>query len=107
MRFHLDEQVDHAIARGLRKRGIDVTTTTDAGLLSAEDPRQLEFAHRESRVIFTQDADFLRLHHQGLPHAGIVYAAPGSRDIGEIVRFLCLLNDCFDAEEMVGNLEFA
>ena len=26
MRFHLDEQMDHAIATGLRRRGIDVTT---------------------------------------------------------------------------------
>ena len=32
MRFHLDEHVPHAIAEGLRRRGIDVTTTVEAGL---------------------------------------------------------------------------
>lgn len=37
IRLHLDEHVDHEIATGLRTRGIDVTTTTDAGLLGADD----------------------------------------------------------------------
>jgi len=71
MRFHLDEHVDHAIARGLRQRGSDVTTTTDAGLLGATDDQQLEFALQSGRVLFTQDADFLGLHLQGSAHAGL------------------------------------
>ena len=29
IRYHLDENVDHAVAHGLRLRGLDVTTTTD------------------------------------------------------------------------------
>ena len=37
IRFHLDENVHHGVARGLRLRGFDVTTTTDAGLLEATD----------------------------------------------------------------------
>jgi hypothetical protein len=32
IRFHLDEHIDPNIARGLRRYGIDVTTTVDAGL---------------------------------------------------------------------------
>jgi hypothetical protein len=32
IRFHLDEQVKSLIARGLRRRDIDVTTTVEAGL---------------------------------------------------------------------------
>lgn len=28
IRFHLDENVSNAIAEGLRRRGIDVTTTS-------------------------------------------------------------------------------
>jgi hypothetical protein len=31
LRFHLDEHVSPAVAEGLRRRGIDVTTTLDAG----------------------------------------------------------------------------
>lgn len=59
IRFHLDEHVDHAIAKGLRARGIDVTTTSDARLLGADDPAHIEFALRENRVVFTNDADSL------------------------------------------------
>lgn len=106
MLFHLDENVDHAIARALRQRGIDVTTSTEAALIGAEDLEQLEFARAAGRVIFTQDSDFLRLHSRGLPHAGIVFATSGSRTLGEIVRFLCLLNDCVDSHEIAGNVEF-
>jgi Domain of unknown function (DUF5615) len=40
----LDEQVDRAIAEALRRRGIDVTTTPEAKLLSATDEEQLAFA---------------------------------------------------------------
>jgi hypothetical protein len=40
VRYHLDEHVDPAIAPGLKGRGIDVTTTSDAGLLGAADELQ-------------------------------------------------------------------
>lgn len=106
MLFHLDENVDHAISRGLRQRGIDVTTSTEANLVGADDLRQLEYARMSGRILFTQDSDFLRLHNQGHPHAGIVFAVSGSREFGEVIRFLCLLNDCAEPHEMIGNVEF-
>lgn len=37
IRFHLDENCGNAIAEGLRRRGIDATTTHDAGLIGASD----------------------------------------------------------------------
>jgi hypothetical protein len=50
--FHLDEDVDPAIAEGLRRRGIDVTTSQEAGLLGATDPMQLAYAHaKQQRVM--------------------------------------------------------
>jgi hypothetical protein len=70
-RFHLDETCRHALAAGLRLRGVDVTTTADVGLLGASDPVQL--AHGQGRVLFTHDADFIALHHGGVPHSGMVY----------------------------------
>jgi predicted nuclease of predicted toxin-antitoxin system len=73
MRFHLDELADHAIARGLRLRGVDVTTTTDAGLVSAPNEEQLSYALREGRVLFTTDDDFLQLTAEGVEHAGIAW----------------------------------
>jgi Domain of unknown function (DUF5615) len=37
IRFHLDENVSNAVAEGLRRRGIDVTTTSEQGLISVSD----------------------------------------------------------------------
>lgn len=43
IRFHLDEHIDSNIARGLRRYGIDVTTTVDAGLRTKSDESHLAF----------------------------------------------------------------
>jgi len=106
MRFHLDENVDPAIAQGLRRRGIDVTTTAEAGLVSASDEEQLSTARSQQRVLITHDADFLRLHDRGVPHAGIVYSAAARRSIGELVRGLIVLAECLTPEEMVNHVEY-
>ena len=55
MRFHLDEHLPHAIAEGLRRRGIDVTTTVEAGLRGASDDVHLAYALEQRRVIVTID----------------------------------------------------
>ena len=44
IRFHLDQHVHSAIARGLRLRGIDVTTTAEVGLQDAQDQEHLAYA---------------------------------------------------------------
>jgi predicted nuclease of predicted toxin-antitoxin system len=106
IRFHLDENVSNAIAIALRSRGIDVTTTSEEGLMAAPDEVQLEFALSQGRVIFTQDTDFLRLHADGVAHNGIVYCQQGTRSIGEIVRGLILIWELLEPEEMVGHVEF-
>ncbi|MEH1801781.1 MAG: DUF5615 family PIN-like protein [Nostoc sp.] len=66
IRFHLDENVSDAIAKGLRRRGIDVTTTSETGLIAASDGEQLYFAMSQNRVIFTHDDDFVILHQVAL-----------------------------------------
>ena len=40
IRFHLDECCDPAIAKGLRRRNVDVTTSQEAGLIEADDEQQ-------------------------------------------------------------------
>ena len=57
-------------------------------------------------MIFTQDEDFLRLHHAQQPHAGIAYCKQGSRSIGQIVAGLVLIYEVLTAEEMVGQVEY-
>ena len=106
IRFHIDENVHHAVATALRTYGIDITTTTEAGLISASDSEQITFARKENRVFFTHDRDFLRLHDAGVNHAGIAYCAKGSRSIGDIVRGLILIWKILDPEDMQNQVEF-
>jgi len=82
IRFHLDEHISAHIAAGLRRRNIDVTTTSDAGLVGVTDIAQLEFATSSGRILVTQDDDFLRLHGQGVPHAGLCDCRQESMSIG-------------------------
>ena len=63
-----------------------MTTTADADLIGGTDIAQLEFATSSGRILVTQDDDFLRLHAQGLPHAGICYCRQQSMSIGEMLR---------------------
>jgi hypothetical protein len=106
IRFHLDENCDLAIAEGLRRRAIDVTTTPEAGLVMASDEEQLDNVRRENRVIFSQDADFLRMHEAGVAHAGIVYCHQQSRSVGEIIRGLVVIWEILDPEDMRNRVEF-
>ena len=105
IRFYTDEHVAKAVVRGLRQRGVDVRTVSEAGMLGASDQEHLALARKEGRVIFTQDDDFLRLHAAGAEHAGIVYA-PQPTSIGEIIYGLMLIYQVLDAEDMKGQVEY-
>lgn len=79
LRYHVDENMAHAIANGLKQRGVDATTTSDADLIGASDKEQLAHALAEDRVLVTEDDDLLVMHSQGVAHAGIAFAPPRRR----------------------------
>ena len=106
IRFHLDENVPTAAAQGLRRRGIDVTTTPESGLLSAGDDKQLDFASSDNRILVTYDTDFLRLHERGIPHAGIAYSPKGKRTIGELLQGLIMIAECLAPKDMNNHIEY-
>ena len=106
IKFHLDESVSNAIANGLRKRGIDVTTSPEAGLRGESDLEQLAFALSQQRVIFTFDDDFLTLASTGIEHSGIIYARQQRQSIGTIISNLVLVWECLEPEYMYGRIEF-
>ncbi|MGL4880886.1 MAG: DUF5615 family PIN-like protein [Waterburya sp.] len=106
IRFHLDENVDPDVAKGLRRRGIDVTTTVEMNLLGQPDEVQFDFVYRQQRVIVTHDTDFFRLAIQSSDHWGIAFCNKGTRSIGEIIRSLILIYEVFTLEEMKGKVEY-
>jgi predicted nuclease of predicted toxin-antitoxin system len=85
IRFYLDEHIPSAVAGGLRRRGVDVSTVQEAGRSGLADPEQLRFARSEQRVLVTMDSGFLILASQGMSHAGIACASPRI-SIGEMIR---------------------
>lgn len=106
IRYHLDEHVDPAVALGLMRRGIDVTTTNQAGLEGGSDDAHLAFALEQRRVVFSQDDDFLHLAVSGVPHAGVIYNQQGNKSIGQIIEFLELVFACMTEGEMKDHVEF-
>ena len=101
IRFQLDEHCPSAIADGLRRRGIDVTTTAEANLRGSADEAQAAHALVEGRVLFTQDQDFLRIHAAGVSHAGIVYCRQRTRSIGQIISGLVQIWETIEPAEMM------
>lgn len=106
IRFHCDENVDSAIADGLRRRGVDVTMPNDVGLIGASDDEHLAFAIAQQCVIVTHDDDFLASARRGAAHCGIAYCHMQSRSIGQILSGLLLLWDCLSPDEMRNHIEF-
>jgi predicted nuclease of predicted toxin-antitoxin system len=106
IRFHLDENVDPAVAGGLRRRGVDVTTSQETGLLNSSDDRQIDFARTEHRVLVTHDEGFLSRAKHGVEHVGIVYCHPEARSIGQMIAAVMLIYDCLTPDDMRNHVEF-
>jgi predicted nuclease of predicted toxin-antitoxin system len=104
--FHLDEHVPPALADALRSRGIDVTTTSDAALAGTGDLEHLDFASKAGRIVVTQDADFLRLHADGIPHSGIVFWRQQTRSLGDALRRLVLIHAILSPDDMKNTVEY-
>lgn len=103
--FYTDEHVAKAIALGLRRRGANVETVVDAGLLGASDDVHLAHALAQRRVVITQDADFLRLAASGAAHAGLIYAHQNTA-VGQIIRGAINVRQSMTAEDMLGRVDF-
>lgn len=112
VRLYVDEDAaQDAVVAGLRQRGIDVLTILDAGMASASDDQQLEFAAADGRCLYSLNVDdFCRLHKEwlaaGRHHAGIVIIPRQRYSVGEKIRRLEELVDSISAETMVDRLEF-
>ncbi|WP_338043343.1 DUF5615 family PIN-like protein [Nodularia sphaerocarpa] len=85
---------------------MDVTTTSEQGLISVSDQVQLEFSLSQGRVIFTQDTDFLRLDQSNINHLGIIYCPQQTKSIGQIIQGLVLIWELLEPEEMLGHIEY-
>mgnify|MGYP000122184939 CR=1 FL=1 len=109
-RFYFDEDADARLAEALRRRGYDVETTVEAGLLGASDEEQLAYAVGQQRALVTHNIkDFPGKHvrwiEAGGAHWGIIILI-GHSTVGIWLRRMENLLNCFSAEGLQNRLLF-
>lgn len=112
IRLYVDEDAgEKAVIAGLRDRGVDVLTVSEATMAATTDEDQLAFAKAQGRTLYTLNVgDFCRLHAASLAagndHDGIIVIPRQRYSVGEKIRRLLALIDSVTAEEMRNRLEF-
>ncbi|MBC8449519.1 MAG: DUF5615 family PIN-like protein [Chloroflexi bacterium] len=109
-RLYFDEDADARLAEALRRRGYDVETTVEAGLLEASDEEQLLFAARQQRALITHNIKHFPGVHAtwvegGQEHWGIIILIGHSAVSAWLRRMENLLHR-FSAQELQNQLLF-
>jgi len=82
-----------------------VLSAMDLDKLGLTDEEQLETAILNKAVIFTHDADFLRIaSHKN--HFGIIYVPQRKLSVGECIRKLKVIAEALRQEEMCNKVIF-
>ena len=108
--LYVDEHVRKAVRDGLRAREVDVLTVQEDGREGTADAEVLDRAAELGRVVFTQDADFLReavgRQRRGEFFAGVIYAHQQRVSTGQCVKDLELIAMATDADEYANRVEY-
>jgi predicted nuclease of predicted toxin-antitoxin system len=104
--FFFDQHIPAAVARGLRRRGVDVLTAQETARCGVTDLEQLQYAYQQRRVLVTFDDDFLVLASSGKEHAGIAFCSATKYTIGELIRVLLLVHQVLGPADMKNHVEF-
>lgn len=94
-----------SVAEGLKRRGISAFSAKDLGKLGMTDQKQLETAIQNEALIFTHDADFLRIASEE-KHLGIIYVHQRKLSVGECVRKLKVIAETIQPQEMRNKIIF-
>ena len=105
IKIYADESVSIAIVEGLKRRGVNAFSAKDLGKLGLTDEEQLEVAVQNQAVIFTHDADFLRIALDK-PHLGIIYVHQQKLTIGECIKRLRIIAQTKSMQEMQNKIVF-
>ena len=107
--FFFDQHVPAAVANGLRVRGVDVLTAWQDGSSAMEDEPLLERVQVLSRVLVTQDEDFLVIanawQREGREFAGIVYAHQLRVGVGQFINDLEVIAKGSDPADLRNRVE--
>lgn len=104
--LYLDENISPKIAIQLRRRGFQVVTTQELGVLGDRDENHLERATQMGFVLCPHDSDYLIMASQGFQHAGIVFGIQEVNSIGDWVKGLELIYSVYTPDEMRNHIEY-
>ena len=112
MRLAADQNFDERILRALVERvpDLDVVRVRQVGLARAPDPRVLQWAATEGRILLTHDSSTMQAFayervRLGLPMPGVV-EVPSEMPIGRAVEELELLVACSREGEWEGQVVY-
>lgn len=112
IRFLADEDFDHRILRGVERRipGIDIVRVQDVGLRTLGDPKVLEFAAADVRIVLTHDVTTMRVHatariNAGKPMTG-VFEINQSLPVGPAIDAIVFVAECSRDDEWNGLIQY-
>ena len=107
MKIYADENIEHSVIEGLRRRRIEIVSAKELGYLSKPDEFHLKKALEIKAVILTHDVDFLRMAtNSGVNHFGIIFSHPKNVSIGQCIRGVELIVNILTDEDMKNHIEF-
>jgi len=110
IRLYMDENVEGAITRGVRRRGCDVLTAPEDDQGGVDDPPLLDRAGELGRVMFSRDDDMLReatrRQRVGESFVGVIYAHQLRVSIGRCVADLTALAELGEPHEFVDQVRY-
>lgn len=106
----MDHNVRGAVARGLRRRDVDVLTAFEDGSHGLDDPVLLDRAGSLGRVLFSNDDDLLReavrRQRSGERFRGVIYVHQDRLTIGETVEELEVVARASELEEFENRIVY-
>lgn len=102
-KLYLDENIQGSLPAQLRRHGIDVIATAEAGMLSKSDDEQLAYAATHQRAILTFNVRHFELIHAaylmaGQAHWGVLLSK--EEPVGVLVHRLLRLVNTLSAEDL-------
>ncbi|OGW50558.1 MAG: hypothetical protein A2Z50_06070 [Nitrospirae bacterium RBG_19FT_COMBO_42_15] len=110
LRFAADENFNNDIVRGLlrRKPDLDIVRIQDVGLSGADDPKVLEWAAQEGRILLTHDVITITRYAYERGRAGKsmhgVFEVSRSVPLSVAIEDILLLAECSEEGEWEGQV---
>lgn len=107
MKIYCDENIEHCIVEGLRRRGIESVSANGLGYRGKPDEFHLKKASELKAVILTHDTDFLKMASSPkISHRGIIFSHPRTVSFGQCIRGVELIINILTEKDMENHIEF-